>query len=121
GRSISGTMPSLDIQGEDYTEDSGRLIPAHSVDQYAATLGRWFGLGEDDLTASLPNLTNFTDRDLGFFGNQIPNTSVNTIRAAAPSTGQQEVSDQGLVHPTQRRRNNARFTSPSGVSIIEND
>ncbi|MEL7200504.1 MAG: DUF1501 domain-containing protein [Pseudomonadota bacterium] len=121
GRSIFGTMPSLDIQGEDYTEDSGRLIPAHSVDQYAATLGRWFGLGEDDLTASLPNLTNFTDRDLGFFGNQMPNTSVNTIRAAAPLTGQQGVSDQGLVSPTQRRRNNARFTSPSGVSIIEND
>jgi hypothetical protein len=34
----------------------GRLLPSTSVDQYAATLGRWFGIGDADLLTVLPNL-----------------------------------------------------------------
>jgi uncharacterized protein (DUF1501 family) len=48
--------------------DDGALLPSVSVDQYAATLGRWFGVSSGDLLASLPDLGNFppTRRDLGF-------------------------------------------------------
>lgn len=44
----------------------GRLLPALAVEQYAATLGRWFGLSPSDLHAVLPNLGNFSEQDLGF-------------------------------------------------------
>jgi len=47
---------------------SGALLPKISVDQYAATLGRWFGVADADLLAVLPNLGNFgaATRNLGF-------------------------------------------------------
>ena len=46
----------------------GRLIPSTSVDQYAATLGKWFGISDADLLAVLPNLVfwNVGQRNLGF-------------------------------------------------------
>ena len=50
----------------------GRLIPGTSVDQYAGTLAKWFGVGDGNLGAILPNLKNFGSedypRDLGFMG-----------------------------------------------------
>lgn len=33
-----------------------RLLPSTSVDQFAATLGRWFGISDTDLLGVLPNL-----------------------------------------------------------------
>jgi uncharacterized protein (DUF1501 family) len=45
---------------------SGRMIPTTSVDQYAATLARWYGLSPAEITATFPNLANFTSQDLGF-------------------------------------------------------
>ncbi|MBX2881941.1 MAG: hypothetical protein KTR32_18480 [Granulosicoccus sp.] len=33
-----------------------------------APLGRWFGLGENDLQAALPNLCNFNGSALNYFG-----------------------------------------------------
>jgi len=65
GREIYGTMPRLEIGGPD-DAGAGRIIPTQSVDQYAATLLRWFGLGESQLDGVLPNLANFAVRDLGF-------------------------------------------------------
>lgn len=46
----------------------GRWIPTTSVDQYAATLARWFGLPQDPatLTAVFPNINNFPTANLGF-------------------------------------------------------
>ena len=46
----------------------GRLLPTTSVDQYAATLGRWFGVSDSDLLTVLPNLVNHDAgvRNLGF-------------------------------------------------------
>ena len=37
----------------------GRLLPTTSVDQYAATLAKWFGVSDTDLPSVLPNSKNF--------------------------------------------------------------
>jgi uncharacterized protein (DUF1501 family) len=47
---------------------AGALLPALAVDQYAGTLGRWFGVADSDLATILPNLGNFPTHDLGFMG-----------------------------------------------------
>ncbi|GAA5167301.1 DUF1501 domain-containing protein [Viridibacterium curvum] len=47
---------------------NGRLLPTTSVDQYAATLGKWMGVSRSDLPVVLPNLGNFASADLGFLG-----------------------------------------------------
>ncbi len=44
----------------------GVLLPSTSVEQYAATLGRWFGLSDAELAQVLPNLANWSVKDLGF-------------------------------------------------------
>ncbi len=58
GGRIIGTPPP---PGFDHANDagSGRLIPDLSVDQYAASLGAWFGLQSQELDATFPNLSNF--------------------------------------------------------------
>jgi uncharacterized protein (DUF1501 family) len=65
GRRIYGRMPVLEINGADDTT-AGRIIPTTSVDQYAATLARWFGVAEADIATVAPNLANFGEQDLGF-------------------------------------------------------
>ena len=62
---IYGAMPNLAIGGPDDI-DAGRLIPAQAVDQYVATLLRWFGLSAAQIEAVVPNLPAFARRDLGF-------------------------------------------------------
>jgi uncharacterized protein (DUF1501 family) len=66
-----GTYPQLELAGPDDVgvqtwERQGRWIPTTSVDQYAATLLRWFGAGDGTLQAVLPNLHNFGATNLGF-------------------------------------------------------
>jgi hypothetical protein len=43
-------------------------LPELSVDQMGATLGRWFGLSNTQISDVFPNLSNFdvSKRDLGF-------------------------------------------------------
>jgi uncharacterized protein (DUF1501 family) len=65
GGDIYGRFPAIGSGTEDDV-GNGRLLPAVSVDQYAATLGRWFGVSDVELDDVLPNLRNFTTRDLGF-------------------------------------------------------
>jgi len=65
GNRIYGDIPQYDT-GHANDAGNGRLIPAVSVEQYAATLGKWFGLSDAELLAALPALANFADRDLGF-------------------------------------------------------
>lgn len=72
GRTTYGTYPTLVLGGPDDVglhewEQHGRWIPTTSVDQYAATLLRWFGASDAQLDAILPNLVNFgSQRVLGF-------------------------------------------------------
>ena len=65
GRSFYGTAPVIADGGPDDV-GQGRLLPSTSVEQYAATLGSWFGLTDSELLGLLPNLGNFTQRNLGF-------------------------------------------------------
>lgn len=58
GGEIYGTVPEAALR-HDQDAGSGRLIPTLSVEQYAAPLGRWFGLGASDLQAALPRLAAF--------------------------------------------------------------
>ncbi len=65
-------FPSLTLGGLDDTDSNssprGRWIPTTSVDQYAVTLARWFGLPPEDELAVFPNLATFpgTYSQLGF-------------------------------------------------------
>lgn len=66
GNKIYGELPEVDLSSPRYTESRGRLIPRVSVDQYAATLGAWFGLSSSELRTIFPNLANFDTENLGF-------------------------------------------------------
>jgi len=60
------TTNNQDDAGEEDGSFAGRIIPKISVNQYAATLSRWMGVSEADLESALPDLRNFTEKDLGF-------------------------------------------------------
>jgi uncharacterized protein (DUF1501 family) len=48
---------------------AGRLIPTTSVDQYAGTLARWFGLSDGQIKTVFPNFANFgASPYMGFMG-----------------------------------------------------
>lgn len=67
GKTVYGEFPEI---GLEHANDVGHgaLLPGISIEQYAATLGAWFGLGPDALADALPNLANFSNRNLGFMG-----------------------------------------------------
>jgi uncharacterized protein (DUF1501 family) len=62
---LYGKMPTFAINGPDDT-GRGRWIPTTSVDEYSATLARWFGVSATDLPVVLPNIGRFAHSDLGF-------------------------------------------------------
>ncbi len=65
-------FPVLALAGPDDAEIGsgarGRWIPTASVEQYAATLARWFGLPDANLPDVFPNIVNFSNTNLGFMG-----------------------------------------------------
>ncbi len=65
GGRIYGTVPTLAIDGPDDSGD-GRWIPTTSVDEYSATLAKWFGVAPSDLSLVFPNLGRFNTPDMGF-------------------------------------------------------
>jgi uncharacterized protein (DUF1501 family) len=71
GGRLYGNFPEADPTSLDYTSDRGRMIPQVSVEQYAATIGRWFGLDPSEINGVLPNLANFNSSDLGFLSSPI--------------------------------------------------
>lgn len=65
GREFYGKAPEI---GLDTPEDvgQGRLLPTTSIDEYSATLAKWFGVSDSDLGLIAPNLYKFDKPDLGF-------------------------------------------------------
>jgi uncharacterized protein (DUF1501 family) len=63
-------FPSLVFNGPDDADSGtaarGRWIPTTSVEQYAATLARWYGLPDANLASVFPKIANFTNTNLGF-------------------------------------------------------
>ena len=68
GGQMYGQYPILARAGPDDADTSGRWIPGTSVDQYGATLARWFGVSSDQMPLVFPNLSRFSSADLGFLG-----------------------------------------------------
>ncbi|MEP7182108.1 MAG: DUF1501 domain-containing protein [Betaproteobacteria bacterium] len=68
GGNLYGQFPQLVLGGPNDAEKEGRWIPTTAVDQYGATLARWFGVATADLAAVFPNLAQFPMSDLGFMG-----------------------------------------------------
>jgi uncharacterized protein (DUF1501 family) len=63
-------FPTLVFNGPDDADSGtgarGRWIPTTSVEQYAATLSRWYGLPDANLASVFPKIANFTNTNLGF-------------------------------------------------------
>jgi uncharacterized protein (DUF1501 family) len=64
GAAFYGSAPPVSVTDTDAPEDQwhvgqGRLLPSTSVDQYAATLAKWFGVADSEMGNLLPNLKNF--------------------------------------------------------------
>jgi len=66
GGRFYGTYPNLALSGPDDTDSAGRWIPTIALEQYGATLGRWFGVPNGELVQVFPNLPRFATSDLGF-------------------------------------------------------
>ena len=58
GQKFYGTAPHVSDLSDDQV-GQGRLLPSTSVDQFAATLARWFGVSASELPGILPNIGNF--------------------------------------------------------------
>ena len=67
GGRFYGQVPTLAVDGPDDSGE-GRWIPTISVDEYSATLAKWFGLSAGNLGLVFPNLGRFDNPDLGFLG-----------------------------------------------------
>jgi uncharacterized protein (DUF1501 family) len=65
GRRVFGNWPTVALNT---AEDAGNgaLVPTTSLDEYAATLARWFGASPTQLGTVMPNLSRFANPNLGF-------------------------------------------------------
>jgi len=68
GRAFYGRFPNLTMGGPDDAGDDGQWIPTTSIEQYGATLAKWFGVQPAALAQVFPNLRSFASTDLGFLG-----------------------------------------------------
>ncbi len=66
GGKLYGSFPSLQLNGADDIDGTGRWAPTTALSQYAATLASWFGVQDSDLPSILPGLSNFSNHNLGF-------------------------------------------------------
>jgi uncharacterized protein (DUF1501 family) len=67
GRRLFGAAPVLANNGPDDV-GQGRLVPTTAVDQLGATLATWFGVSAGNLPLVLPQIGNYSLRDIGLFG-----------------------------------------------------
>lgn len=84
GRAFYGTPPPVSVSDtqslgaylpeNQWHVGQGRLLPTTSVDQYAGTLAKWFGVTDAEMPGILPNIVNFDvtangltyPKDMGF-------------------------------------------------------
>ena len=69
GQRFYGTAPAVEVDGNGDV-GQGRLLPTTSVDQFAATLAKWFGVSASEMSMVVPNIGKFGGTgypiDLGF-------------------------------------------------------
>jgi uncharacterized protein (DUF1501 family) len=79
GQSLYGVAPPISVSdaktGNAYNPENqwhvgqGRLLPTTSVDQFGATMAKWFGVGSSEMTSVFPNIGNFaTTYSGGYMG-----------------------------------------------------
>jgi uncharacterized protein (DUF1501 family) len=66
GQRFFGQAPLPGNNGPDDV-GQGRMLPTMAVDQLAATLATWMGVSGTDLATVVPNIGNYSVRDLGLF------------------------------------------------------
>lgn len=66
GGRFYGQFPSLALGGPNDADSLGRWIPTTSIEQYGATLARWFGVPDADLVQVFPTIGRFATSNLGF-------------------------------------------------------
>jgi len=66
GGDFYGDMPVIEPGSTDSVSDHGRCIPTIAVDEYGATLSRWFGVSNGLIGDVFPNIGRFNTSDLGF-------------------------------------------------------
>jgi uncharacterized protein (DUF1501 family) len=65
GGDLYGIWPETVLRGPNDV-GRGNLLPTTSVNEYAATLATWFGIGATQLADVLPNAMNFPQPNMGF-------------------------------------------------------
>lgn len=65
GGRVYGRFPTVALGGPE-DAGQGRLLPTTAVDEFAATLVRWFGVPASDLATVIPNVGRFASSNLGF-------------------------------------------------------
>lgn len=66
GGDVYGKFPFPALGGADDSGNRGALIPSTSLEQFGATLARWFGVPAGDIPTVFPNLAAFAPADMGF-------------------------------------------------------
>lgn len=66
GQRFFGQAPLPGNNGPDDV-GQGRMLPTMAVDQLAATLATWMGVGSGDLSTVVPGIGNYTVKNLGLF------------------------------------------------------
>jgi uncharacterized protein (DUF1501 family) len=66
GNNFYGFYPNLTMGGPNDSGSQGRWIPTTAMDQFGATLAKWFGASPTDVAQIFPNLGKFATADLGF-------------------------------------------------------
>jgi uncharacterized protein (DUF1501 family) len=79
GGRFYGRAPQVSVTSDDQV-GNGRLLPTTSVDEYSATLGKWFGVSASEMPSVAPNIGRFAAPDLGFF-RPPPTTQAQTKQA----------------------------------------